>query len=280
MPVPPPSPGRRATGPDPAVRRDPRRRDLRRRSARRQARRQRRRRLTHAALTLVVLGALALVVPAVLAPDAHEAAGPVVEVPAGPTAPTADPRDSVREPASRSAQRSASATPTTTPPPTPTTATTTRPGQDERTAPSPSGRPSSPRATSAPSSAAPSSAPPEAAPTPADEIVALTNEARRDAGLDPLEVSTCATDQAAARAAVLAAEDRFEHDPLEPVLQACDARSVGENLALGYPTARATVDGWLDSPGHRANLLGDFTSIGVGCADTDRGPLCAQVFLA
>ncbi|WP_444664900.1 CAP domain-containing protein [Cellulomonas sp. CW35] len=251
---------------------------MRRRTARRRARRQRRRRLTHAALTLVVLGALALVVPAVLAPGAREAAGPVVEVPAGPTTPPADPRDGVREPASRSAQRSASAAPTTTPPP--TTPTTTRAGQDERTAPSPSGRPSSPRATSAPSSAAPSSAPPDVAPTPADEIVALTNEARRDAGLDPLEVSTCATDQAADRAAVLAAEDRFEHDPLEPVLQACDARSVGENLALGYPTARATVDGWLDSPGHRANLLGDFTSIGVGCADTDRGPLCAQVFLA
>ena len=107
----------------------------------------------------------------------------------------------------------------------------------------------------------------------------LTNEARRDAGLDPLDVSTCATDQAVSRSAVLVAEDRFEHDPLEPIVTACGRGSVGENLALGYPTARATVDGWLGSQGHRANLLGDFTAIGVGCTDSDRGPLCAQVFL-
>jgi len=114
----------------------------------------------------------------------------------------------------------------------------------------------------------------------ADEIVVLTNAARHDAGLDDLVVSACATEQADDRTRVLVAEGRFEHDPLEPVVAACGGGSVGENLAQGYPSARATVDAWLASPGHRDNLLrASYASIGVACAASPDGPLCAQVFL-
>ena len=117
-------------------------------------------------------------------------------------------------------------------------------------------------------------------PTMVDEIVARTNAERATAGLPALEVSTCATEQAAARTATLAAEHRFEHDPLEPVLAACGSSSVGENLAQGYPTALAVVAGWMGSDGHRANILGDaYTQIGVGCATGPDGLICAQVFL-
>ncbi|GCE75957.1 hypothetical protein CBZ_10130 [Cellulomonas biazotea] len=127
----------------------------------------------------------------------------------------------------------------------------------------------------------PAPAPAATAPQPADvEIVTLGNAARRAAGLGDLAVSACAQEQALARASLLVAEGRFEHDPLEPILAACGGRTVGENLAVGYPTAQATVDAWLASPGHRANLLSpNFTSIGVACVDGPRGPLCAQVFL-
>lgn len=232
------------------------------------------------ASAFVALGALALVVPAVLSPDGPDEAGAVVEVPAAPTTPASETRDATRDPASRSGRRTATATPSapaTTTAPEPSTAppATKKPARHADASPAPTRHSSSPRATSAPSSSPTT----QAGPTIEDEIVALTNEARRDAGLEPLEVSTCAADQAASRTAVLVAEGRFEHDPLEPILRDCGSRSVGENLALGYPTAQATVDGWLDSPGHRDNLLGDFTEIGVGCTDSDRGPLCAQVFL-
>ena len=117
-------------------------------------------------------------------------------------------------------------------------------------------------------------------PTLVDEIVTRTNAERAAAGLPALEVSPCATEQAASRTAALAAEDRFEHDPLEPVLAACGSNRAGENLALGYPTALAVVAGWMGSDGHRANILGGaYTQIGVGCATGPRGLLCAQVFL-
>ena len=42
---------------------------------------------------------------------------------------------------------------------------------------------------------------------------------------------------------------------------------VAENIAMGYMTAEATMTGWMNSPGHRANiLLPDLTHLGVGVA--------------
>jgi len=44
-------------------------------------------------------------------------------------------------------------------------------------------------------------------------------------------------------------------------------RRAGENIAAGYTTARAVVDGWLRSPGHCANLMNaNFKDLGVGYA--------------
>ena len=42
-------------------------------------------------------------------------------------------------------------------------------------------------------------------------------------------------------------------------------RTAGENIAMGYRTPQAVVDGWMNSSGHRANILNSsFTQIGVG----------------
>ena len=42
-------------------------------------------------------------------------------------------------------------------------------------------------------------------------------------------------------------------------------KSVGENIARGYKTPQAVVDGWMNSSGHRANILNaKYTRIGVG----------------
>ena len=66
----------------------------------------------------------------------------------------------------------------------------------------------------------------------------------------------------------------------QPLLEACAARAVGENLALGYPTPLAVVAGWMGSDGHRANILNPtYTQIGVACTASPKGQLCAQVFL-
>ncbi len=42
-------------------------------------------------------------------------------------------------------------------------------------------------------------------------------------------------------------------------------RSAGENIAMGYRTPQAVVTGWMNSPGHRANILNSsYKKIGVG----------------
>ena len=42
-------------------------------------------------------------------------------------------------------------------------------------------------------------------------------------------------------------------------------RSAGENIAMGYRTPQAVVTGWMNSSGHRANILNNsYTKIGVG----------------
>jgi uncharacterized protein YkwD len=44
-------------------------------------------------------------------------------------------------------------------------------------------------------------------------------------------------------------------------------RMAAENIAAGYATPQAVVDGWMNSPGHRANILNcGLTQIGVGYA--------------
>ena len=42
-------------------------------------------------------------------------------------------------------------------------------------------------------------------------------------------------------------------------------RTAGENIAMGYATPQAVVNGWMNSSGHRANILSaSYTQIGVG----------------
>ena len=55
-------------------------------------------------------------------------------------------------------------------------------------------------------------------------------------------------------------------------------RTAGENIAMGQKTPREVVDGWMNSEGHRANILnGSFTEIGVGYAEN--GHYWTQMFI-
>lgn len=54
---------------------------------------------------------------------------------------------------------------------------------------------------------------------------------------------------------------------------------VGENIAQGYPTAPEVHDGWMNSPGHRANILTEeFTHAAIGLVGTGRDRTWTQVF--
>lgn len=54
-------------------------------------------------------------------------------------------------------------------------------------------------------------------------------------------------------------------------------RTAGENIAKGYSTPKAVVDAWMNSPGHRANILNaSYTHIGVGYVES--GSFWTQMF--
>lgn len=54
---------------------------------------------------------------------------------------------------------------------------------------------------------------------------------------------------------------------------------VGENVASGQMTAKEAVDGWLQSPGHKRNIEGDFTMTGIGSAKARNGMIYfTQIF--
>lgn len=103
-------------------------------------------------------------------------------------------------------------------------------------------------------------------------IVQETNRHRSEAGLPPL-----ATDSRLAQAALAKVEDMFARQYFEHVAPdgtdvaalasaaGYDYIVVGENLALGgYDSDADLVQAWMDSPGHRANILHKrFTEIGV-----------------
>ncbi|GAB3955641.1 hypothetical protein GCM10027614_65560 [Micromonospora vulcania] len=57
-------------------------------------------------------------------------------------------------------------------------------------------------------------------------------------------------------------------------------RTYGENVAWNQKTPAAVMDAWMNSSGHRANILNcAFTEIGVGIASSN-GPYWTQVFAA
>lgn len=116
----------------------------------------------------------------------------------------------------------------------------------------------------------------------AQEVVALVNAERRNAGLSPLTEITTLDDLAQTRSHEIVT--RFEHvrpdgtNPLDDVIHA-GYNAAGENIAAGHSTPEAVVDGWMNSPAHRANILSpDFSYIGVGYCESGGRYYWVQIF--
>lgn len=108
----------------------------------------------------------------------------------------------------------------------------------------------------------------------ADEVVGLTNRERTRAGLPPLGVDPLLARAAQAYSTDMAVRAFYSHtspEGTQPWDRAAAAgstrRSIGENIACGQRSAAEVVEGWMNSPGHRANILKPgFTHIGIGFA--------------
>jgi hypothetical protein len=94
-------------------------------------------------------------------------------------------------------------------------------------------------------------------------ILADTNAARAANGLAPLVLDGAVTTVAQNWSATQSREGRMYHNPQYSSQIPGGWSRAAENVASGYSPADV-VGGWMNSPGHRANILGDYTTIGIG----------------
>ncbi len=118
-------------------------------------------------------------------------------------------------------------------------------------------------------------------------VVAATNRERAGHGLAPLTLERRLTAAAQAHGQDMVNRRFFAHDSpdgrsvADRVLAAgYTYRVVAENIAAGQRTVEEVVDGWMNSPGHRANILSpDVRQIGIGFATGgEYGNMWVQVF--
>ena len=117
------------------------------------------------------------------------------------------------------------------------------------------------------------------------EVVRLVNEQRAAYGLRPLTENWELSRVARYKSQDMLERRYFSHtsptygNPFEMMTAfGLSYRTAGENIAYGYRTPQAVVDGWMNSSGHRANILNaSFTQIGVGYVQN--GHYWTQMFI-
>ena len=104
------------------------------------------------------------------------------------------------------------------------------------------------------------------------EVIELVNEIRGEYGLSPLKTNWQLSRVARYKSLDMHDRKYFSHTsptdgtPLKMIKDfGISYRTAGENIAKGYKNPHDAVKGWMNSSGHRANILNkDYTQIGVG----------------
>ena len=94
-------------------------------------------------------------------------------------------------------------------------------------------------------------------------IHSLVNQSRAANSLGPLTLNASLSQVAANWANQLAANGTLSHNLSYSSQIPGGWTKAAENVAQGYGSGAAVHDGWMNSAGHRANILGDFTDIGI-----------------
>ena len=117
------------------------------------------------------------------------------------------------------------------------------------------------------------------------EVVDLTNEERAKQGLEPLALDTELSKVARIKSEDMQKNNYFSHtsptygSPFEMMDQfGISYRAAGENIAMGQRTPEEVVNAWMNSDGHRKNILSsNYTHIGIGYVEN--GNYWTQMFI-
>lgn len=122
----------------------------------------------------------------------------------------------------------------------------------------------------------------------ASEVIRLVNVERSKNGLAPLKVNAELSKVATVKAQDMIDKNYFSHtsptygSPFDMMKKfGINYTAAGENIAYGQKTPAEVMNGWMNSSGHRANILNsNFTEIGVGVAKDKNGtPYWVQMFI-
>lgn len=110
-----------------------------------------------------------------------------------------------------------------------------------------------------------------------DEVLRLTNERRKEAGLSPLKLDPVLSQAAKSKGEDMLNKDYWAHvspDGVEPWKFFLDVgykyRYAGENLARDFSNAASIVSAWMASPTHRDNILSPkYEDIGLAVVEGD-----------
>lgn len=105
-----------------------------------------------------------------------------------------------------------------------------------------------------------------------EEVIRLVNNIRQQNGLQPLTANWELSRVARYKSQDMLENGYFSHNsptygsPFQMITAfGLSYRTAGENIAKGYASAQAVVNGWMNSSGHRANILNSsYKQIGVG----------------
>ncbi|MEU7062620.1 CAP domain-containing protein [Streptomyces sp. NPDC046161] len=117
-------------------------------------------------------------------------------------------------------------------------------------------------------------------------VLALVNKERAAAGCGPLATDSALTAAARAYSDTMARSGVMSHTGPDGSTMTSRVEAagygwsrLGENIARGQADADAVMNSWMNSPGHRANILNcAFTEIGIGVHKGDGGPWWTQDF--
>ncbi|MBK3623559.1 CAP domain-containing protein [Streptomyces sp. MBT49] len=119
----------------------------------------------------------------------------------------------------------------------------------------------------------------------AAEVLKLVNEERAKVGCSAVSANSALSDLAEQFSDDMAARGFFDHTdpdgatPWDRAAKAGISGLGGENIARGQADAAAVMEAWMNSPGHKANILNcDFKTLGVGVHLGSGGPWWTQDF--
>jgi uncharacterized protein YkwD len=99
------------------------------------------------------------------------------------------------------------------------------------------------------------------------ETMALINAHRVSIGLNELKEINHISYKSEEHNQYMIANNVVNHNDFvsrsENIIQVLGAKSVSENIAYNYNSPQAALDAWLKSPGHKANIEGNFTHFGL-----------------